>query len=90
MRDEYLLPEEDVQQAVKEILRAYPRLVDTRRGRSIADPWVIAQAQVASAVVVTEEPRSNSKSPRIPDACDGLGVQWTNALGLIREMKIRF
>jgi hypothetical protein len=82
-------PEADVQKAVKAILRDYPRLVDSKRGRSIADPWVIAQAQVASAAVVTEEQRSTGSSPRIPDVCDSLGLQYTNVLGLIREMGLK-
>lgn len=79
-------PTVEVQQAVKEILRAFPRLVDTARGRSFADPWVVAQAQTMSAVVVTEEQRATGKSPKIPNVCDSLNIECINVLGLIREM----
>lgn len=85
-------PEEDVQLIVSKILAhdRYKRLVDSKKGRSIADPWVIAQAHVTGSKVVTEELPSLGKSPKIPDVCEWLGVKYTNVLGLIREMKIQF
>lgn len=72
------------------ILASHKRLVDTKKGRSIADPWVIAQAQVMSAVIVTEEQPSRGSSPKIPDVCEALGVQYTNVIGLIRAMGLQF
>ncbi len=85
-------PEEDVQLVVSKILahERYKRLVDTKKGRSIADPWVIAQAQVTGSIVVTEEQPAGGRSPKIPDVCEWLGVKYTSVLGLIRAMKIRF
>jgi hypothetical protein len=51
----FLPVDEAVQVPVKEILRQHRRLVDTRRGRSGADPFVIAVAKVHGASVVTDE-----------------------------------
>ena len=50
-------------------MRAYPRLVDTVKGRSGADPSVIALAAAAKPrmVVVTEEHPGKIK---IPDVCN--------------------
>ena len=86
----FLPPVEEVQVAVLEIMAGHPRLVDTKKGRSIADPWGIAQAEVSGAVVVTEEERAKGASPKIPDVCDFRKVEHTNVLGLIRAMGLRF
>ena len=88
--DMFLPPESDVQNAVKRILERFPRLVDTKRGRDRADPWVIGLACVKDAIVVTEEPLSGGKSPRIPDVCEALGIRYIRVLDLIRVMKLRF
>jgi hypothetical protein len=60
--------DDDTQRHVTRIMAAHPRLVDTVRGRSGADPFVIALAATTSPrmVVVTEE--SPGKT-RIPDVC---------------------
>jgi len=83
----FLPPTEQVQAAMKAIMATHPRLVDTSRGRSIADPWVIAQAQVSSAIVVTEEERRirPGKSPKIPDVCESLGIPYMSTLEFIRR-----
>jgi hypothetical protein len=82
--------DEPVQVAVREILNRFPRLVDTKKGRDGADPFVIAQAQVSSAIAVTqEEPRPRSQSPSIPDVCEALGVKWIDFPGLIEVMGLK-
>src|SRR3954470_22442070 len=48
-------PREAIQVRVAELLVKYPRLVDTLRGRSQADPFVIATAMECRSVVVTGE-----------------------------------
>lgn len=75
-----------VQQVVRRVLRDYPRLLDTRRSRSGADPFVIALADILGCAVVTYETRSNNASrPRIPDVCDAMGVRCVSFLDFIRE-----
>jgi hypothetical protein len=56
--------DDDVQEIVKEILRDHPRLVDTVKGRSGADPFVIALAETTKPpfmVVLTEETQGKSQ-----------------------------
>ncbi len=81
-------PTERVQVAVREIMALHKRLVDTKKGRSVADPWVIAQARVSSAIVVTEENLRSSvgKSPKIPDVCEAMGVPYMNTVEFLRRM----
>ena len=82
--------DEKVQLKLAEIMAKFPRLVDTKKGRNVADPWVIAQAQSESAIVITEELPGGGKSPKIPDVCEALSIPYANTLQLIREMKLSF
>ncbi len=53
------------------IMGTYPRLVDTVRGKSGGDPFVIALARARHGriIVVSEEDFGKKDSPRIPDVC---------------------
>lgn len=86
-QDNFFVPMDDkVQDAVSEILAAHPRLLDTRRGRSGADPFVIALARVRGCVVITGEHRSGSlERPKIPDVCHAIDVESISLLDLIRR-----
>ncbi|MEV4772623.1 DUF4411 family protein [Micromonospora humida] len=76
------------QLAVRSILQSHPKLVNTQKGRSQADPFVIALARVRKCVVVTNEVALGSLDrPRIPDVCHALGISCINFLGLIRQEK---
>lgn len=81
----------EIQVAVKDILRDYHRLIDTRRNRSSSDPWVIALALVQGLTVVTaEKPTRKLDKPKIPDVCDALGINCVTINELIREQGWRF
>lgn len=78
--------DDEIQDEVSKILANHPRLIDTRKGRSGADPLVIALAKVRECSVVTGELPSNSlKRPKIPDVCNSIGVECLNLLGLMRR-----
>jgi adenylate kinase len=76
--------DDDIQKVVREILRDHPRLVDTVKGRSGADPFVIALAETANPfmVVLTEETRGKI---RIPDVCDARRVKSQNLADMIED-----
>jgi hypothetical protein len=63
---------------IRSVLAQFPRLVDTIKDRSMADPWVIAHAMAEKATVVTKEPLTKGSKTRIriPDVCDAMGVLW--------------
>ena len=83
-------PDEEIQRKVAELLGKYPRLVDTLKGRSQADPFVIATAVVFGAVVVTGELPGTPEKPRIPFVCQAEGVRSINFLEMIRELGLTF
>lgn len=83
--------DEQIQIATSEILRRFPRLVDNRKLRSRADPFVIALAQIEDAAVVTYEDYShNAEKPKIPNVCHALGIPCMTLLHLIRQEGWRY
>lgn len=79
--------DDDIQDRVTAIMGTYPRLVDTRKGLSTADPFVIGLAQCHNpqpAVVSQEEGGSEAK-PRMEYVCGQEGVTYLNLLDLIQE-----
>ncbi|MBW1649749.1 MAG: DUF4411 family protein [Deltaproteobacteria bacterium] len=89
---------EQVAKCLKEIYKSNPNhkyLVNSIKGRSLADPWVIAHAIDEDAVVVTKEEKvtaSNKKKNKIkiPDVCKNMNVKCINDFQLITELGIRF
>ena len=83
---------EDVQKFIRDVLKSYPRLVDTTKDRSMADPWVIAHALAEKATVVTKEMMTGAGSTRIkiPDVCGTFNVRCINDFAFVREVGITF
>jgi len=94
------IPEYKINGPVTEALKsiyaansAHQNLVDNTKGRSLADPWVIAHAIKEKATVVTKEEKItalNTTKIKIPNVCDNMGVRWINDYQLADEMNIRF
>ena len=74
--------DDNIQDIVRKILKDHPRLVDTVKGRSGADPFVIALVETIKPfmIVLTEEPPGKV---RIPDVCDARSVKWLNLADMI-------
>ena len=91
-RKQMLVPlDEAIQMRAVALLNEFPRLVDTLRGRSKADPFVIATALERGAVVVTGEPLAGKlDKPRIPDVCQVKSIRCITFLQMIRELKLTF
>lgn len=87
-RKEVLVPiDEEIQKIVSELLLAYPRLVDTLKNRSQADPFVIATAERLQAAVVTgEKPRGRLDIPKIPDVCGARNTRCITLIEMLREL----
>lgn len=80
-----------IQQSTRDILSKFPRLINARKQRSMADPFVIAHAKLIGGTVVSEEPKSgNPNQPRIPDVCDALGIPCITPLQYIRARGLVF
>lgn len=82
---------EELQRLTAEVLAKFPKLVDTRRDRGQADPFVIAHARLNGHTVVTGERRAGTASrPTIPFACRHYGVRYMDLLELMREQEWTF
>ena len=87
---------EPVTECLKQIYAADPAhklLVDSKKYRSLADPWVIAHALSDNACVVTKEEKitaSNKDKIRIPNVCENMSVRCINDFQFVEEMNIKF
>ena len=83
----FLEIDDDVQAAMGWILGKYPRLVDTAKGKSGADPFVIAQAISATPqlVILHQEAGGSLQSPKIPFVCNQEGLAHIDLLALIDQ-----
>jgi hypothetical protein len=76
--------DEPTQAIVKKIMAAHPKLVDTTKGRSGADPFVIALAKTTNPQmwVITEEYPGKE---RIPDVCDAQNIDHCGVADLVEK-----
>lgn len=79
--------DEAIQTHVAEIMANYPRLVDTRKGLSTADPFVLALAKChnPACTVVTQEIGGSPAKPKLYSVCHDEGIRSINLLELIQE-----
>ncbi len=90
-------PTEEVIKCWQNILQANPihkLLVDSARGRSLADPWVISHALHKKATVVTKENPITSINARkpitIPNVCDNMQIRWIDDYTFVKELGLKF
>ncbi len=81
-----------VQKNLRDVLKTFPRLIQHTKDRSMADPWVIAHAMDANAIVVTKELNKgqNTQKVGIPDVCDAFRVPWMNDFDFLNKIGVRF
>lgn len=78
----------EIEAYVREIMDRYPRLVDSKKGRSGGDPFVIAVARANDLTIITGENATRKiEAPRIPDVCEDMGIRWIRMLDFFREQK---
>jgi PIN domain nuclease of toxin-antitoxin system len=76
----------EIQSHVVYIMSAYSRLVDTKKNRSVGDPWVIALARARRLTVVTAEKATGKLAkPKIPDVCKDLGIACIEVVDFFRQ-----
>ena len=87
-RPDFFVPIDDpTQDTMNAIMGKYPRLVDTVKGKSASDPWVVSLAlqHNPKLTVVTEENGGSENRPNIPYVCRQEDIRWINLLDLIKE-----
>lgn len=76
---------------VREIMADFPEgFVDHRRGRSGADPFVIAVARVFDCGVVTAEGPGKKNTIKIPDVCRHYSIRCVGILEMFRQLRVEF
>lgn len=84
----FITTDEELQREVTTILRNHRKLIDARKNRSGADPFVIAVAKIKKCKLVTgENPTYSTSRPNIPDVCRIIGIECINLIDLCREQK---
>lgn len=62
----------------QEIMARFPEWIDIDATRTVADPFIVAQAISSGARVVTHEVKiemqANTKKAKVPNACEAFGV----------------
>lgn len=80
----------DIQSAVQEVLSEFPKLVDSRTGKSFGDPFVVAHAKCRSLTVVTGEMGGTAMRPKIPNVCTHFGIRCISIVEMFRELGLKF
>jgi len=82
----FLPIDEDMQLSAKEILQTHSNLLDLKKNKSGADPFLIAVAMVHDCSVVTEEkPSGGPERSKIPDVCKKYGIECIRVLEMLRR-----
>lgn len=75
------------------IMASFPNFAAMGGSTNASDPWVIAHAKAAGAIVVTDEIPAKApkptKPPKIPDVCDALGVHWLKPIDFFQAVGIK-
>ncbi|WP_339868693.1 DUF4411 family protein [Pseudohongiella nitratireducens] len=81
---------QNIQVRAVEILSSHAGILDLKKNKSSADPFVIAAAIENSCSVVTEEKTSNSPIRyKIPDVCGDYGVDCIPIIDMFRREGLR-
>ena len=83
-------PTQEIQLFVQDIMREFPRMVDSRTGKSAADPFVIATAKITSSHVVTSEHVGKANRPTIPTVCNHFQIPCCNLIDVMRAEEWEF
>lgn len=78
---------DEQQAALAYIMGKHPRLVDTAKGRSEGDPFVISLALCFNPplIVISEENHGKVNSPKIPDVCRIEGLTCIKLVELVQR-----
>jgi hypothetical protein len=86
----FLSLDEEIQLKTKKILQSHPNLLDLKKNKSGADPWLIALAMVQGCTVVTEEkPSAGPDRSKIPDVCKVYGIECIKLIDMFRREGLR-
>lgn len=81
---------EAIQREASRILTTHDNLIDRRRRKSEADPFIVGCAIVYGCAMVTEEKKSGEPDrSKIPDVCKAYGIECFPVLEMMRREGLR-
>jgi hypothetical protein len=91
-KHDFLIVETDLAltREVAKINNQFPKLTKETKGRSLADPFIIAIAKLRNATVVTMENDGSESKPKIPYVCTELKVKHINLYQFLERSKVEF
>ncbi len=98
-RSKLFIPiDEDIQNTVRDILYKYPKMINVKKSKSMADPWVVALAIINKAKVISSEKYQQSKTKaldqtstvKIPDVCRVFNITCFDVVGFCRDLNLVF
>ena len=86
-RKQMFLPlDEAIQTKARDILSQFSNLIDLKKRKSGADPFVVAAAMVYECTVVTEEKKSGGPNKvKIPDVCEFYNIECITLIELLEQ-----
>lgn len=82
--------DEPIQLMAKKVLSTHPNLIDLKRRKSAADPFIVGHAIVNSRIVVTEEkPSGGPQKSKIPDVCKAYSIECIPLLEMLRRVGLK-
>ena len=90
-RQNIFLPiDAQVQEYVIKILTSHPNLLNLKKGKSGADPFLISVALIHKCSLVTEElPSGGPQRSKIPDVCIAYSIEYIRLLEMMRREGIK-
>lgn len=85
------VPEDEGQlEAVSQIMSSHQPLIANKKGRNVADPFVVALAISRNAIVITEEDLGTDSRPKIPNVCRDYNVKCMKLVEFMAHQKWSF
>jgi Domain of unknown function (DUF4411) len=79
--------------AMRDVMKHCPNFAAVGGAKNKADPWVISHGIAMSGVIVTDEnpapKQRDTKPPKIPDACDKVGLSWMTPIQFLATIGLR-
>lgn len=74
--------------AARALLKEYPLILESRKEKYDADPFVLAYAQVTGAKLIHMEryQKTGEKRPKMPNVCDAKGIAHADLIGFFDEV----
>lgn len=90
----FLSPDDKVLAEMQVVMTRFQNFAAKGGSLNRADPWIVAQARVSGAIVVTDEQKVEkqkpTKPPKLPNVCEAMDVKWMTPIEFLSAAKMKF